>query len=139
VTESLSANAKLLTWVKSLAEDYSDFNAYITYIYRLYSKREDAEGIKIRSSLITMRSFFIPCVENLARVTTLTRSMPYPSMLAEVKMYASNVRPQIEAITKEYDTLSKLINQEGVNEVVTQLGGIVADINRLFEELKTLQ
>ncbi|PSN95547.1 hypothetical protein B9Q09_02940 [Candidatus Marsarchaeota G2 archaeon ECH_B_SAG-C16] len=60
-------------------------------------------------------------------------------MLAEVKMYASNVRPQIEAITKEYDTLSKLINQEGVNEVVTQLGGIVADINRLFEELKTLQ
>jgi hypothetical protein len=32
-----------------------------------------------------------------------------------------------------------LINQEGVNEVVTQLGGIVADINRLFEELKALQ
>ncbi|MEM0119872.1 MAG: hypothetical protein QW514_04580 [Thermoprotei archaeon] len=135
----LSAGTRLREWVKSLAEDYSDFNAYITYIYRVYSGREDSEGIKVRSSLITIRSFFISCVENLATVMTRAQRAPYPSLLAEVKMYASTVKPQVEAITREYDTLSKVANQEGVKEVVVQLGSIVGDINRLFDELKTLQ
>jgi hypothetical protein len=138
VSGSFNDSSRLLGLVRSLAEDYSDFNAYITYIYKTYSGREDTTGIKIRSSLITMRSFFIYCVQNLARLTSLSKNIPYPSLLAEVKMYASSVAPQIEAIGKEYKAVAELVGQEGGNEAVKQLGDVVADIGRLFDQIKSM-
>lgn len=123
----------LIALVRGLAEEYSEFNAYLNYLYRVYGKREDDRGIRIRSCLITMRSFFLVCVEGLARAAS--RGSPYPALVAEVKMYVSSVRPHIDAITSQYRSLSQLVGEEGGNEAVRQLGEVVANINRLFEEL----
>lgn len=135
VVAELGVGGGLIALVRELAEEYSEFNAYINYLYKVYGGREDERGIRIRSCLITMRSFFVLCVESLARVVSASRGAPYPSLLAEVKMYASSVRPHVEAITREYRSLCDLVECEGGSEVVRQLGEIVANINRIFEEI----
>lgn len=124
--------------VKELAESYSEFNAYLNYLYKLYSGREDDSSIKVRSALIAMRSSFLVCVEGLSRVTSLIKNhQPYISVLPEAILYASNMKTQVNIISNEYQSVKNFLGSEAetTKKIVEQMGGVIELIRTKLSSL----
>ncbi len=135
--DAQSENA-LYNLVKKLAEEYSDFNAFLGYLLKIYSNKDSERDIRIRACLLTIRSSFIACVEELSRFTsTATPGKPYFSLLPQFLYHASIVEPYLKTIEEQYQELRSLFanEPETAKKVVEGLGEVLRSIEQTFDAI----
>lgn len=124
----------LYSTVKALAERYSELNAYIGYLVKVYAAREDQTGIEIRARLLAIRSSFLSCVGGLSNtISTITPEKPYFSVVSQVVYYTSNVRPLVDTMKAQHRELRDLM--AGESEVQRRAAEDMGELISLVDEL----
>ena len=126
--------------LKKLAENYSEFNAYWSYIYKQFNTKEDDTSIKVRASLIAMRNSFRVCVDGLSKLAAgVDAHKPVYTVVSEGMLYSANMRPQLDVIKGEQRELLSLVSTSPqlTRRAVELMGDAIGEIDKCFSSLRT--